>query len=82
MKFSDIGDLTEQFQSPSMRREWIEMHCQRQQGQPERSPSMRREWIEMMSLPELPPLQAVLLSPSMRREWIEMCWSGDTAISK
>ena len=58
------------YPSPSMRREWIEIHsdviiwCIKWQ-----SPSMRREWIEISNR-----LDQILTStsPSMRREWIEM----------
>ncbi len=57
-------------ESPSMRREWIEMRTgyigHTYYG---RSPSMRREWIEM-HLGKRSVLR--LRSPSMRREWIEM----------
>ena len=33
--------------SPSMRREWIEIHCTDTRLAHDLSPSMRREWIEM-----------------------------------
>ena len=58
------------FQSPSMRREWIEMYCTWIVNLTRQSPSMRREWIEMkvISIVEYFGLR----SPSMRREWIEM----------
>ena len=56
-------------QSPSMRREWIEIvqcvHMQPVYG----SPSMRREWIEIAMLADE---TYTAESPSMRREWIEM----------
>ena len=41
-------------QSPSMRREWIEMESVRTRiRQHTMSPSMRREWIEIYTLKEL-----------------------------
>ena len=35
-------------QSPSMRREWIEIQKEKLLSVPDESPSMRREWIEML----------------------------------
>ena len=37
----------EKKKSPSMRREWIEMHSIWSVSQMRMSPSMRREWIEI-----------------------------------
>ena len=37
-------------ESPSMRREWIEIIFQRQEQEIIMSPSMRREWIEIVRL--------------------------------
>ena len=60
-------------ESPSMRREWIEIaSCYRMQLL-RLSPSMRREWIEIFSILMV---TYKIPSPSMRREWIEiiMLW--------
>ena len=57
-------------ESPSMRREWIEMHRSPYTRCLRTSPSMRREWIEIGGTH---PLRRVRhRSPSMRREWIEI----------
>ena len=57
-------------ESPSMRREWIEISIQPITVPPFlASPSMRREWIEMKSSTSI---RIASSSPSMRREWIEM----------
>ena len=62
---SDTGE------SPSMRREWIEISTgQLKFGYIYKSPSMRREWIEI--IPKLRAAATITQSPSMRREWIEM----------
>ena len=55
--------------SPSMRREWIEIHSYHKAITYQMSPSMRREWIEMLSVIIV---YHALGSPSMRREWIEI----------
>ena len=60
---------TEPDQSPSMRREWIEMECTCLATVLEPSPSMRREWIEIQRSLKAP---KTIASPSMRREWIEI----------
>ena len=56
-------------ESPSTRREWIEIQLLALYQQLEESPSTRREWIEIV------PSQGTQGgggSPSTRREWIEM----------
>ena len=47
--------------SPSMRREWIEIHICRIGDNRRVSPSMRREWIEISILPYLQKRHAVSL---------------------
>ena len=70
LKFCWITKALDRAESPSMRREWIEM----QDIFPPvpsalSSPSMRREWIEMdLRLADC----LAASSPSMRREWIEI----------
>ena len=57
-------------QSPSTRREWIEITAGGiELTEADKSPSTRREWIEISSSATI-----ILLigSPSTRREWIEM----------
>ena len=50
MKFSKMEKLNVKAQSPSMRREWIEIYIWKYVEIFVLSPSMRREWIEMQSL--------------------------------
>ena len=56
-------------QSPSARREWIEMDAQSRSRHQRESPSARREWIEIASGSSDAP---ACWSPSARREWIEI----------
>ena len=57
-------------ESPSARREWIEMtHQAHVLMDPYVSPSARREWIEILKCGEV---LSVFSSPSARREWIEI----------
>ena len=64
-------------ESPSMRREWIEiLDMVSTYFRMRTSPSMRREWIEIIgALCKL----SNYMSPSMRREWIEIPESPDIA---
>ena len=57
-------------QSPSTRREWIEMPLLAANTALFRSPSTRREWIEILTVISSPPI--LMKSPSTRREWIEI----------
>ena len=57
-------------QSPSMRREWIEILYLTFNSTQNTSPSMRREWIEIDTYKLI--VLRCDLSPSMRREWIEI----------
>ena len=70
LKFRMLSGLVHPDQSPSMRREWIEMvFPPRISIAAAMSPSMRREWIEMTLWRQLDLTKS---SPSMRREWIEI----------
>ena len=70
MKFPESVKYNFPKGSPSMRREWIEIHVVIIQLDFLESPSMRREWIEISPAPII--RQFVKTSPSMRREWIEI----------
>ena len=71
MKFKFQNGSTGNEPSPSMRREWIEIHHFLKIPRATiRSPSMRREWIEILLSD--PVFYNAGVSPSMRREWIEM----------
>ena len=68
MRLSDWNGVSV---SPSMRREWIEIHSPpTDAAYASRSPSMRREWIEIIKL--ITSMYKLIRSPSMRREWIEI----------
>ena len=47
LKYGNHHVVTVQGESPSMRREWIEMEVQKMKIEVGKSPSMRREWIEI-----------------------------------
>ena len=53
MKWFSVTPIFPETVSPSMRREWIEIHVDRIAGNDLLSPSMRREWIEMFQGHEL-----------------------------
>ena len=72
MKCPNHGNILTDLESPSMRREWIEISQFLSYSHSIPSPSMRREWIEM---PHAIVSAIVALSPSMRREWIEIPWT-------
>ena len=55
--------------SPSSRRAWIEMYCQRMRSPYRWSPSSRRAWIE---IDDLLMRRCRPWSPSSRRAWIEI----------
>ena len=57
-------------ESPSTRREWIEIKNYTLPADSGVSPSTRREWIEMLLQISL--YIGILKSPSTRREWIEI----------
>ena len=61
MKCLGAVDLSETTESPSMRREWIEMPLGEKFGEKIGSPSMRREWIEMTESSFPAPAQVVSL---------------------
>ncbi len=50
MKFCRVYKTTRGKQSPSMRREWIEIVKSSNEYKKFKSPSMRREWIEIFTL--------------------------------
>ena len=71
MKLDMVGDLADRVQSPSTRREWIEIILPTPSALDlVKSPSTRREWIEMQRCTNALNSGA---SPSTRREWIEIC---------
>ena len=47
MKWETLHVINDYILSPSMRREWIEMHHVKHPVTDSESPSMRREWIEI-----------------------------------
>ena len=69
LKFVGYQSIPRIILSPSMRREWIEIHLLAVLYTSVWSPSMRREWIEIC---ERCQQLSQIRSPSMRREWIEM----------
>ena len=61
-------------ESPSTRREWIEIKPKYSSILLRGSPSTRREWIEIVADCSASPMSPV--SPSTRREWIEIAPSA------
>ena len=61
MKYAYYQQIEDGTMSPSMRREWIEIHICRIGDNRRVSPSMRREWIEISILPYLQKRHAVSL---------------------
>ena len=70
LKFTLHSILTITAWSPSIRREWIEMHRCYAIIARDASPSIRREWIEIPDFHSRNTEDAS--SPSIRREWIEI----------
>ena len=70
MKWYESYGTNYRNQSPSMRREWIEITAELERLRYIWSPSMRREWIEIDTYKLI--VLRCDLSPSMRREWIEI----------
>ena len=66
-------------ESPSTRREWIEINTPIHTSAYTQSPSTRREWIEIAHGTGL--LDGVAQSPSTRREWIEIHFQNNLLLT-